>query len=445
MKVTLRAGLLFGSIALALLVGWAAPSRAQDLPVTNGDSILLTLSEAQRLALSRNPQFLAQRQEQVVAEGRLRQARVYVFNPTLQFEAPGSGTEGALGEYEANISQEVEWAGQRGLRIAAARSDVGRARFAVLDAARLTVSAVTEAYLASYSAERRAQVAREILGLTRQLVAATRTQAREGEISALEANLAEIEFGRAQARVLAEEREAVSARFELQRLSGFSPAQRIRLATQPLPLSTAGFAVDSMIATALQRRPDLAARAQEREQLDRLTRLARREAIPNLSFGALIERTSAALPPGAVVGSSSSPRIGLVVGLPLPLWNRNQGIVAERRAMTEQASFAQRATELQIRTEVTEAYRALAAASEEARVFERDVVEPARSNQRLLEAAFRAGKIGLPTLLLLRNQLLDAELGYWNAWLAAQRARLRLDAATGTLLSEELISALRTQ
>lgn len=443
MKVMLRAAQLIGSAALALLVGWAAPLRAQ---VTNSDSVLLTLSEAQGLALSRNPQFLAQRQEQVIAEGRLRQARVFAFNPTLQFEAPGNSTEGAFGEYEANISQEVEWAGQRGLRIAAARSDVGRATFAVLDAARLTVSAVTEAYLATYSAERRAQVAREILGLTRQLVAATRTQAREGEISALEANLAEIEFGRAQARVLAEEREAVSARLELQRVTGFSPAQRVRLPTQPLPMSTAvDLAVDSMIATALQRRPDLAARAQEREQLDRLTRLARREAIPNLSVGALIQRSTAATAPGTADGSSGSPRIGLVVGLPLPLWNRNQGIVTERRAMTEQASFAQRATELQIRTEVTEAYRALTAAREEVRVFERDVVEPARSNQRLLEAAFRAGKIGLPTLLLLRNQLLDAELGYWNAWLAAQRARLRLDAATGTLLSDEHISSLRTQ
>lgn len=443
MKVTLRVAQLIGSAALALLAGRAAPLRAQDRPVTNSDSVQLTLSEAQRLALTRNPEFLAQRQEQVIAEARLRQARVYAFNPTLQFQAPGSSTKGAFGEYEANISQELEWAGQRRLRIAAARSDVGRATFAVLDAARLTVSAVTETYLATYTAERRAQVAREIVDLTRQLVAATRTQAREGEISALEANLAEIEFGRSQARVLAEEREAVSARLELQRLTGFSPAHRIRLVAQALSISTpVALSVDSMTETALQRRPDLVARAQEREQLDRLTRLARREAIPNLSVGALIEQTAA---PGAVDGPSSSPRIGLVVGLPLPLWNRNQGLVAERRAMTQQASFAQRATELQIRTEVTEAYRALAAASEEARVFERDVVGTARSNQRLLEAAFRAGKIGLPTLLLLRNQLLDAELGYWDAWFAAQRARLRLDAATGTLLSTELISSLRTQ
>jgi outer membrane protein TolC len=64
-------------------------------------------------------------------------------------------------------------------------------------------------------------------------------------------------------------------------------------------------------------------------------------------------------------------------------------------------------------------------------VYDSDVLRPTRENQALLEAAYRAGKIDLPSLLLVRNQLREAELGYWDAWLALRLARVRLEAATG--------------
>jgi hypothetical protein len=79
------------------------------------------------------------------------------------------------------------------------------------------------------------------------------------------------------------------------------------------------------------------------------------------------------------------------------------------------------------------------AAGEEARVYEQDVLLPARANQTLLETAFVSGKIGLPTLLLLRNQLLDAELSYWDAWLAARAASVELQAVTGMLEADSIL------
>ncbi len=48
----------------------------------------------------------------------------------------------------------------------------------------------------------------------------------------------------------------------------------------------------------------------------------------------------------------------------------------------------------------------------------------------LLDEAFRSGKVDLPTLLLIRNQLLDAELAYWDSWLQFRAELIRLDAAT---------------
>lgn len=110
--------------------------------------------------------------------------------------------------------------------------------------------------------------------------------------------------------------------------------------------------------------------------------------------------------------------------------NRNQGVVAQMEAQARQATYEARAAELRIRAEVADALRAYRAAAEETTVLESSVLEPAQRNSELLETAFRAGKIALPTLLLLRNQLLDAQEGYWIAWLAQREALVGLEAAT---------------
>lgn len=433
---------------LAMLHGaWSAsvavaqdPASPQPLAAATGDTLPLTLAEVQRRTLAQNPAFLAERQEFDIARGQLTQARVYTFNPELEFEAPGAGSAGVLGEYEARLTQEVEWAGQRGLRISAARSGLNRAEFVVRNAARQTLADASIAFYSALAAQQRLEVARQLSQLNQQLLEATRIQAREGELSSMEANLAEIEAGRARARVLAAQREATSARLELQRLAGIHPEQEIQLLDAlPDPQLPPTLNPDSLVTLALARRPDLAARTTAVDQAEALTRLARREAIPNLRIGVIAEREALAGglagAPGSPVPADryESPRIGLAVSLPVPLFDRNQGRVAERAAQADQARLSRSATELAVRTQVTDAYRGYIAASEEARVYEQDVLQPARSNQELLETAFRAGKVNLPTLLLLRNQLLDAELGYWDAWLAERRALIALQAATSTL------------
>lgn len=389
-----------------------------------GDTLRLSLEEAQRLALTRNPVFLADATEREIALGDLRQARVYSFNPEVELEAPGSTSTGGLGRYEATLSQEVEWAGQRGLRIDAAEIEVERADRSVADAARRTLADVSTAFYAALAAERRLAVATELLELNERLLEAVRTQVREGEISVLEANLAEIEVGRARARVLSARREATSARLELGRLVGVGPSEELRVEAEvPAAPPVAAFDPEALLAAALERRPDLAAAGATVRQVEALTRLARREAIPNLRIAALAEREEEGGPS----------RIGVGVGLSLPLWDRNQGPVARRRAQSVQAALALEATEMRVRTEVADAYRSYVVAAQEAAVFEEEVLEPARTNQDLLETAYQAGKIDLAALVLLRNQLLDAELAYWDAWLAQREALVRLQAATGQL------------
>ena len=70
-------------------------------------------------------------------------------------------------------------------------------------------------------------------------------------------------------------------------------------------------------------------------------------------------------------------------------------------------------------------------------MLERTVLGPARDNRRLLEAAYREGKVGLPVLLLIRNQVIDAEQDYWTAWLAERVAEADLRAALALPMSDD--------
>lgn len=436
--------LVLGSSVWALLAGLAAVESAiaqgavvaPASPGQSYDSLSLSLADVRRLTLAQSPSLNAARQENAIARGGLQQSRLFPFNPDVSVVAPGPGIGGVRNTAEFALMQELEVAGQRGLRIGAARQGVSRAAFTVDNATRLTLTDASIAFARALSAQRRLHVTNEVLQLTERLLAAVRVQLGEGEISLLEANLAEIEFGRARARVLAAQRDAMAATLELARLIGVGPGVPLRLLGAPLtPADSATAAarmaslaptlnIDSLLARGFARRPDLAALEASVRESDALVALSRREALPNLRLGVLAERNQ----------GENRTRIGPAVGLSVPLFNRSQGLVTQRRAIARQTAFLRDATRLQVRTDIETTARALATATAEMAIFEASVRVPARANSVLLDAAFQAGKISLPTLLLLRNQLLDAELGYWNAWLARAEAQVLLEAATGAVI-----------
>lgn len=399
------------------------PVAAQALGDPPTDTLHLDLAEARTLALEQSPAFLAEVERLDAAAGAVREAGTWRFNPEAEAELPRRIEGAGPRDYELRVTQTVEWAGQRGLRVDAAEAGLGGARATVDEARRRTTSAVSEAFYTAVAADRRLEVAEDIYGLNERLLAAVEVQEREGEISAMEANFAEIEAARSLGRVLAARREARSAALELGRLLGVGPEAWVSAeqgAAGDLPTPSA-LRLDALLAAAESYRPDLTAKGHQVRRAESLARLARREAIPNVGVGAL------------VTGGESQPAtgVGLQLRLPLPLWNRNQGLVAQRVSDVRRIELERDAVSQRVRTEVADALQAYDIASEEEALLASRVLSPTRSNQELLDIAYREGEIDLPSLVLLRNQLLDAELGYWGAWLARSIAYTRLQTAIG--------------
>lgn len=409
-----RATLRRLTLSLGLCVYPAAIAGAQRAAQADSTVVRLTLAEAMTLAAGQNPNLLVARELPEIARGDLQQARTIRFNPDLNVIARA--------DPELTLTQEIEWAGQRGLRAAAARGVLAGAIFESANIKRLTLADVSVAFYRALAAAERQRVVEQLLSLTDRLMGAVRVQVREGEISVLEANLAEIENGRVLARAASARRELITTQLELKLLLGLTPGVALRLQGDSASRS-ASEAVrdDSLVAFALRERPDLGEAVAASEAARLRTALARREALPNLRIGVVAE-------PG-----NSDAGVGLALGLSLPVLNRNRGTIAARAAEARRSELRRSAVEAVVRSEVASAIAALRGATEELRRYEESVLQPARSNAALLGEAYRAGKIPLTTLLLLRNQLLDAEFGYWAAWLARREALVRLEAATGAI------------
>lgn len=449
-------GMLLAAPAVAAqsVSGGASPPRV----LRPSDTLRLTLADARALALRSNPQLRAARLDIDVARGELRQASLLVrSNPSADVLAGGTGAE-------VGVTQEIEVAGQRGARRAAGRAGVDRAQAGVLNATRLTVADVDRAFYRLTANRQRELLANEVLALNSRLADVAGRQLAAGDISQLDANLGTVEYGRSRSRALAARRERQRAESELRRLvgvsadtpiapvadlhadllagtqagngrSGDSTAVTSRVAgtsavtgVRSAPGDTLRFdslSVDSLTALALARRPDLLERAAATRQALALASVARREAFPNLALRGSSERLEG--------GEGRVLRPG--IGITLPAFNRNQGEVEARRAEARQTELGRAALVAGIRIDVAQAVAAYETAADEVDVLERTVLTPARENRRLLEVAYRAGKVGLPVLLLIRNQVIDAELEYWDAWLSAREALADLAEATGATVA----------
>lgn len=416
------------------------------------DTVRLTLGDVRSRALALNPDLTTARYDVAIARGQYRQASVPLrSNPSAEILGPGGGGSSS----ELAVTQELELAGQRAARRASRGAGVTRAERGTANTARLVLAETEAGFFRIVAADRRATLAEEVLALNERLAQVAVRQLDEGEISKLDYNLAIIELGRSRSKALSARRDREQTNIALRQLLALPPTVSVspvldsvhrhavldavtgmvRVPAEALQdaapadsgarnsLLASGAGLDELLALAAVRRPDLAERDAAVRQAAAEVTTARREAFPNLLVRAVVERNQE--------GSGMVVRPG--VGIALPVFNRSSGEIDTRRATERQTVASRDAVASQVRADVERAYRTYSSSALEVEVLESTVLGPARENRRLLEAAYRGGKVGLPVLLLIRNQVIDAELEYWSAWLAEREALAELRSAVGTV------------
>ena len=410
MKKTLL--LLLG--LLTVLPAHAQNSRYPTNPVATPEpvgatataaNLPLTLEAAWQLADQSNPVLNSARANLATAEGQLTDAQGLLWNnPQIAAERvrrtvpdPGLGDR-TQREWSVGLTQTLEIAGQQGYRRTAAEQELAALRESIEEARRQLRAEVEQKFVRVVSLQLRAEMETGLVDLIKNNSAVTRKRFDAGEDTKLDANLAEVELGRAsnQLEIVAEQ--LIQARADLATLLQL-PAEKLptvkgSLAVKPeLP-----YTVDQLLAAAASRAQLRALDYREQAARNRLG-LERAAVYPDITVGLSSAREGP--------GDAREKLVGLSVSIPLPLFRRNAAGIGKASSELTQAEIEKQAAARDTRARVLTLWQKLDSLRQRVRRMDQSVLQRLEENQRLSTAAYRAGEISLVQMLLATRQVLD--------------------------------------
>jgi cobalt-zinc-cadmium efflux system outer membrane protein len=384
----------------------------------------MTIGEAVGTALKNNPSIQAARLEEGAAQGRLDQAGLLLkSNPVIEGSLSRKDTLPDGGEkaknYEVRLSQEFELAGQRGLRVDAARSGREKTLLDIRDRERVLIAAVKDAFARALAANRKIDLTEEAVRLQEELAASAAVKFQTGDISALEQNLADVELGKSRRDRMLAERERREALLGLQELLGLKPSLSFSIEGE-LPTETPSIPDRDTIRDAVaQQRSDAQSAAAEVQQAKAAMKLAGRDAIPSVTVSGFYNH------------DTWLNEAGVMLSFPLPFFDRKQADRKEAAAKAGQALIKQASLERTIDRELEETHANLVAAADELSLFKKDVLGKAMENLSLMNLAFKEGKFGFFEVRLAQKDTIDAQFAYLESQVRLQLALNAWEKATG--------------
>lgn len=447
-------GLSAGMMPVCARAEAPADPMAAAAPAPGSSGAGLTVADAVGIALARNRDVVAAKMEIEAAELDVVAARIYP-NPLLQYGianlvlGDANPQMGAVTSSPHVFGQAVQSLGvaeivdvwsKRSARTRAAARGVDQRRFLTEDALREIVHAVRSAFADVLRAQAERDLAKEVAARYAETVRLSQARFRAGDIAESELRKIELEGLRYQNAVMDGELQLDVGRHNLAALLGLGAAN---LPGDHLiePELRSAFDREQLIATALERRPDLkAAGAAQAAGQARLT-AAEREAYPDLTLGATYTHSA------FTVSGDNPNSLALTLGLPLPLFDRNQANIGRARLDIRRAENDGARLRLAVENDVTEAVlRALRSRALLA-VFERPGVagsptatgttDPggmlarAETALKVAEKSYKAGAISLLELLDAQRTYLDTRGLFLRALHDSRQAAIDVAHAVG--------------
>jgi len=402
-------------LGVLICVGSAIPVMAE--PRT------LTVDDAIRLAQSNNPELQQVTADVSAARARLDGASLLLqSNPTLTAEAgPRDDPSVKRGvEYSFQLLQQVEVAGQRGVRMDAATAALD-ATDARLQALRVDLTArVRESFGRVLAAQQWVELETEALGVAQQGADAVDQRFRAGAVPSLELNTARGELGRATRDKADAERRRAEALAAIRLLVGLDPSEPID-AKGELRQDDALPDGEDLVAEALANRAVLEESRRDVASAEAEAELAARAWIPSPRLGATYRYE----------GDTNTTIVLGVVQVDLPVFNRNQAARGATNARVDQLKVAAAATERRVKQEVLTALERVRAARVAAKGYAGDVVKAMQQNIDLVTESYRAGEIDFLELLVIRRQAIDTQREYIDVLEELNAAEAELGRAVG--------------
>jgi len=282
-------------------------------------------------------------------------------------------------------------------------------------------------------AVKRQELAGELVQLNRELVSIAGERFKAGDIPELDFNLTQVELARAESRLLEVERERIPLRIKIASLTGLNETDVNLSDTDFKPaLSQSG---QELVKQALASRPDLQALALERDRAETETRLAKAEALPNLTAGLFVQWQRSLTEVGGLSSTSSDTQLGLRLSMPIPVFDRNQGGRAAAQAHLDGVDSRRLALERTVTAEVEAAVARLSSSERILALLEQGIIPQLTENLKLTQEAYRLGEVGILSVIDEQKKFFEVNDGYLSALHGRRVAFIKLETAAAIDLS----------
>ena len=270
-------------------------------------------------------------------------------------------------------------------------------------------------------AQRRLALAEENRDRFSRILEVNTIRFKKGYIAEVDLIRIRLQFIDFQSQVLQSLQEGETARADLRQLLQLSPATQLELTTD-LDYKRLDPDIARLRTVALDTRPDVRARRLTYAQREADLKLAKAYRIPDVSIGAGYSIQGPK-------GPDNPQQWGLNLGLPLPLFNRNQGGIMQAEVGVQSAEAELNRTLNQVENQVDIAYRNLIQSRRLVEAFLGGVLDDARSTLTIVERAYERGGATILDLLDAARTSRTIQQNFIEALFNYQRNVIQLESA----------------
>lgn len=416
------------TVALVLFawvgIGVAAPTSK---------STVLDLRQLIQIAQRDNKDLQAARYAIEVARARLLQAGLR-SNPRLELSAQSDFLFNNEGEYAGvvGVSQEFPVAGRLSRQKDLARVDIALAEAEVANAERHLADELAGKVYRLVIIELQVAALETMIGTDEALAKTTRARFRVAEVSEMDVNTVQLELQRLRMEraLLQSERQTLTV--SINALLG-RPAMTPLTVTESLPRLDVLPGLQQVQSSALQARPDFIGALLSVDRAAAERALAHSVHWQDWTVGLQLAQDKQVIP--GLPSQGTDRAIGLSLSIPLPLFNKSQGLLAEAEANRGQATTHVEALRLTILAEVASAHAEAARLQAVLAQYKQSALPIGERNVRLARQGYSMGLIPVFDVVQAQRQLAEANKTYLNTLDQYLQTLVRLHTAAGDYLA----------
>lgn len=407
----------------AQVAQWENPFEdVSDATSVSTDS--LSLSETLRLVAKANPRLHAGRERIKATKGLIVQAGLRP-NPKFEIEAEEIGGDASgFRESEINItlSQEFELWGKRGNRRNLAISEAETVRLDVMFANFEVYTSAVERFFDVSHAQQRVALSLKASRIAKSIAETAKMRVDKGAALLSEFLLGELEFERAQLNLAEAESDLITAK---ERLSSLWKEQRSDFDVQQPGADLESLTEIERFQPLIENSRKISALNREEQTIKARLNLEQSNGKPSVTLSGGIKRLEADNANTFIIGA----------GLPLPLFNRNQGSTASLRASVEALKLEMEQATINAETEFKSIQRRLTQLVSRYRTLTTSLLPKAEETYSSLKKAYDSGRIPYSILLESQRTLIDLRFGLNDIDLTIRREVVSLERLLGVTIN----------